>query len=90
MNEKPDSENFTENVVVSPKTPALFRRWLPPGIGRKLILLFFIGMWCFGISEGRYLWSLYWLVAMTFSPRMVGYFVRGYGSIMKKINQSLS
>ncbi|CAN1534575.1 hypothetical protein MCEZE4_01536 [Burkholderiaceae bacterium] len=90
MNEKPDSENFTENVVVSPKTPALFRRWLPPGIGRKLILLFFIGMGCFGISEGRYLWSLYWLVAMTFSPRMVGYFVRGYGSIMKKINQSLS
>lgn len=90
MIEKPDTENFTENVVVSSTTPALFKRWLPPGIGRKLILLFFIGMGCLGISEGRYLWALYWLIAMTFSPRMVGYFVRAYSSLMKKINQSLN
>jgi len=89
MNEKSNSEKFSENTALTPKAPVLFSRWLPPGLGRKLILVFFIGMGCYGISEGRYLWALYWLVAMTFSPRMVGYFVRSFGSLMRKINQSI-
>ncbi|MCE7529542.1 hypothetical protein [Polynucleobacter sp. IMCC 29146] len=90
MNEKSKSEEFTEQSTLTPQAPALFSRWLPPGLGRKLILAFFLGMGCFGVSEGRYLWSLYWLVAMTFSPRMVGHFVRGYGGLMKKINHTIN
>jgi|GEM_PF-1528147 len=89
MNEELNPEKFPENTGLVPKAPVLFSRWLPPGLGRKLILVFFIAMGCYGISEGRYLWALYWLVAMTFSPRMVGYFVRSFGSLMRKINQSI-
>lgn len=46
--------------------------WLPTGWGRRVIMLILLLFGLYGLIIGKLLFLICWLIAVTFSPRIMG------------------